>query len=248
MTCAPLPTSLRALRNLAIRTALIAGLATALGGCQYVTTQEVTGAVPVDYRQRHPIAIKEGQRTVEMFIGRSRGALTPAQRGDVVAFAQTWAREATGGIIIEVPTAAPNARAAHDAAGEVQVMLAAAGVPAHAVDVRLYRPAPGKLATVKLDYPVMTASVGPCGMWPQDLGASWQRAYSENRQYWNFGCAHQRYLAAMVENPADLVQPRGETSIYAARRSVALDKFRKGEGTATNYPQATQGKISGVGQ
>ena len=51
----------------------------------------------------------------------------------------------------------------------------------------------------------------------------------------------------MVENKADLVQPRGEAPAYTARRSVTLDKYRKGESTATTYPNANQGKISDVG-
>ena len=81
---------------------------------------------------------------------------------------------------------------------------------------------------------------------------SWRLRYDpvwcENRPYWNLGCAYQRNLAAMVDNPADLVQPRGETPIYAARRTQALDKYRKGEATATVYPNANEGKISDVGK
>ena len=52
----------------------------------------------------------------------------------------------------------------------------------------------------------------------------------------------------MVDNPADLVQPRGEQAGYSARRTVVLDKYRKGDSTATTYPNANQGKISDVGQ
>ena len=61
-----------------------------------------------------------------------------------------------------------------------------------------------------------------------DLGPA-DPNYTENQPYWNFGCASQRNLAAMVDNPADLVQPRGESPAYTARRSVAIDKYRKGE-------------------
>jgi pilus assembly protein CpaD len=52
----------------------------------------------------------------------------------------------------------------------------------------------------------------------------------------------------MVDNPADLVQPRGETPPMAGRRSVVLDKYRRGEGTATQYPDANRGRISDIGQ
>jgi pilus assembly protein CpaD len=101
---------------------------------------------------------------------------------------------------------------------------------------------------MRLHYPKVTADVGPCGLWPYDLGPTYDREHNENRQFYNFGCANQRNLAAMVENPSDLVQPRGETPIYTGRRTTALEKYRRGESTATVYPDATKGKISEVGQ
>ena len=52
----------------------------------------------------------------------------------------------------------------------------------------------------------------------------------------------------MVENPADLVQPRGDTPAYAARRSTVLEKYRKGEPTNTRYEEKDKGKISDVGK
>jgi pilus assembly protein CpaD len=48
----------------------------------------------------------------------------------------------------------------------------------------------------------------------------------------------------MVDNPADLVQPRGETPAYAPRRSVVLDKYRKGENPTGVYSGCGAGKIS----
>jgi pilus assembly protein CpaD len=236
--------------KLTARMLLVVGVAAVLGGCNYAAREIQAGYdYPNDYRLRHPIVIKEGDRTVELFVGRARGALTPTQRADIGAFATTWARESTGGIIIDVPVGTPNAHAANDATREIRSILSATGVPAQAVRVQNYQPRnPAALATIRLNYPKMTASVGPCGLWPHDMGASWGRHYNENVQYWNFACANQRNLAAMVENPADLVQPRGESSIYTARRSVVLDKFRKGESTATQYPAQDKGKISTVGQ
>lgn len=238
--------SVQSLRSITARAALVAGLAAALAGCG---ARLVSDPYPNDYRERHPIAISEGESSVELFIGRARGGLAPSQRADVSAFANTWAREGTGGIVLEVPTGTPNARAANDAVREVQAILSATGVPPQAVRVRSYQPeSPARLATVRLNYPKMVAKVGPCGLWPNDLGAAYERQYNENRQYWNFGCAHQRNLAAMVENPADLVQPRGETPIYTARRTTVIDKYRKGESSATSYPNPNLGKISSVGQ
>ena len=94
----------------------------------------------------------------------------------------------------------------------------------------------------------MVAETGPCGLWPDDVGPTYHGVYNTNRPHWNHGCATQRNLAAQVDNPADLVQPRAEAPVYTARRSTVLDKYRKGESTATQYPDANKGKISDVGQ
>ncbi len=228
------------------RLAAAASLAATLAGCYQA--HENLAAVPDDYRQRHPITLQEGNRTAELFIGNSRGSLTPAQRADVLAFAQVWKKEASGGVLIDVPSGTPNERAANESLHEIQAILIGAGVPPQGIAVRPYRPAdPNKLATVKLVYPRITAEAGPCGLWPHDLGPADFAAYDSNKPYWNLGCASQRNLAAMVDNPADLVQPRGDQPAYEARRAVALDKYRKGESTATTYPNENKGKISDVG-
>jgi pilus assembly protein CpaD len=231
----------------AIRALVAAGCAF-LSGCN--TTQQVAGVpdVPPDYRMRHPIVLKEADRTMEVFIGTNRGALTPAQRADVLAFAQTWRREATGGVIIDIPSGTGNAHAAGDAVHEIRSILTATGVPPQSIVVRGYHPSRNKLATIRINYPRIAAEAGPCGVWPSDLGPSLDRNYNENQPFWNLGCSTQRNLAAMVENPADLVQPRGETPPYAPRRSVVIDKYRRGESTATVYPNDDKSKISDVGK
>jgi pilus assembly protein CpaD len=228
------------------RLAAAAGLAVTLAGCY--TAQQNVEAVPTDYRQRHPITLQDATRTVEVFVGSSRGALTPQGRADVLALAQAWKREATGGILIDVPAGTPNERAANETTHEIQSILTSAGVPPQGIAVRPYRPAaPGRLATIKLVYPRITAEAGPCGLWPNDMGPSDFAAWDSNKPYWNLGCASQRNLAAMVDNPADLVQPRGEGEVYAARRAVVLDKYRQGQSTATVYPNENKGRISNVG-
>jgi pilus assembly protein CpaD len=237
-------------RAAAARLLAIAGCVAMLAGCvsDQAAIQEVP-QVPHDSRQRHPIAIREGVHTVELFIGTKRGELTLDQRADVVAFAHTWRRDAAGGIIIDLPTGTRNEVAAANVLPEVRSILTNMGVPPRDIAVRPYRPNdPRTLATMRLNYPRMVASAGPCGMWPHDLGPTMDREHSENLEYWNFGCASQHNLAAQVENPADLVQPRGEGPTYTPRRTTVVEKYRSGIGTATIYPNANDGKISGLGK
>jgi pilus assembly protein CpaD len=227
------------------------GLAVSLAGC--MESKVAQGAYPTDYRERHPITLKEGERTVEVFLGRNRGGLTPSQRADVLAFAQIWKREATSGIVVDVPRGGPTDHAAADSMREIHSIFAASGVPSKAVFVRPYRPPAASLVSIKINYSKLVAEAGPCGKWPDDIGISPGSKYTENQPYWNFGCANQRNLAAMVDNPADLVQPRGEGPAYTARRSVAIDKYRKGEAPGGVYPLDSThgydtGKISDIGK
>jgi pilus assembly protein CpaD len=239
-------------RNRALRLAgTLVGLAVALGACTHTDgVPTTTAAIPEDYRMRHPIAVQEANQSVVVFVGRGRGGLSGSQRADVVGLAQGWAQEATGAITADVPVNTPNARAAADSFREIRSLLAAAGVPPHGLVVHNYRPDdPRHLATIRLSYPKLRAVAGPCGLWPEDLGPSIKnKSYFDNKQYYNFGCANQRNMAAMIDNPADLVQPRPETPPYTLRRSEAFEKYRKGETTATAYPEAEKAKLSDTGK
>jgi pilus assembly protein CpaD len=52
----------------------------------------------------------------------------------------------------------------------------------------------------------------------------------------------------MIDHPSDLVQPRGETPSYSARRTVMFDKYRKGESPGSTDANADKGKISEIGK
>ena len=230
-----------------LRALTVIGVATSLVGCYQRDTWHNSYAY--DYRTRHPINLHEGEHSVEIFVGRNRGGLTPSQRADVLSFAQVWRREANSGIIVDVPNRAAIARAATASVREIASILIASGIPRRAINVRSYRSA-NVPSSIKLTYAKVVAEAGPCGLWPHDLGPSLNYEYSDNRPYWNFGCASQHNLAEMVENPIDFVQPRGESPAYTPRRTVVLEKYRKGDspsGTYNGY-DLSSGQISGIGK
>jgi pilus assembly protein CpaD len=225
------------------------GLAVVLGACSHAD-DAVTASIPDDYRLRHPIAVQEADQSIVIFVGHARGGLSAEQRADVLGLAKIWLHEGSGAITADLPVDTPNARAAADSFREIRALLAAAGVPARGIIVRNYHPEDQRqLATIRLNYPKISAVAGPCGLWPEDLGPSIKnKSYYENKSYYNFGCANQRNLAAMVDNPSDLVQPRPETAAYTARRTQAFDKYRKGTPTTTTYPEADKAKLSDTGK
>lgn len=240
----------RRIAVLAIRTAIVGGCAIFVCAC--TTDQPQVAAVPdvpYDYRQRHPITMTEVSHTLQIFVGTSRGELNAAQRAEVAQFAYSWRREATGGVAIELPVGASNERAAAESAHMIRSILAAASVPPNSIVVRGYQ-APGhNIAPIRVSYPKIAGQAGPCGLWPEDIGPSYTRDHFENQPVWNHGCATQRNLAAMVDNPEDLVQPRGETPAFQMRRTVVIESYRTGASTATTpATNASEAKISDLGK
>ena len=227
------------------RPRVVAGCALFVCGCN--TDQPQVAAVPdvpTDYRLRHPISIREADRTLEDLRRlQPRRARLRRNAREVLAFAQTWRREATGGVLVDLPVGIEQrarrgrvaARDSLDPGGERR-----AGGRRHRAQLSS---SPRKLATVRVTYPKITAQAGPCGVWPQDIGPSFNRDYFENQPYWNFGCASQRNLAAMVANPADLVQPRAETPIYTARQTTVVEKYRQGARPRPRIP-TVQSKLA----
>ncbi|NPU13943.1 CpaD family pilus assembly lipoprotein [Bradyrhizobium sp. 83012] len=236
-------------RRLQLAVAL-AGTAVLLGACNFRRDPAVTASIPDDYRLRHPIAVQEAPDSLVVFVGQGRGGLTAEQRADVMGLAQSWMRQGTGAISADVPSGTPNARAAADSMREIQSLFAAAGVPPHGITVRNYQPKdPRQMAAIRLSYPKLSATAGPCGVWPDDLGPSIKnKNWFDNKPDWNFGCAYQRNMAAMVDNPSDLVQPRPETPSYTTRRTALFEKYRKGASTAITYPEADKAKLSDTGK
>jgi pilus assembly protein CpaD len=237
-------------RRVGRTTAILIGLGLSLGGCMHDGPVATATNFPDDYRLRHPIAVEEANHSIVIFVGQGRGGLSAEQRADVMGLAQSWVHDGTGAIAADVPIDTPNARAAADSFREIQAMLSAAGVPARGLTVHRYHPEnPRHLAAIRLRYPRLRAEAGPCGLWPDDLGPSIDnKHYFDNKDYYNFGCSYQRNMAAMVEDPSDLVQPRPETPPYTARRSEAFEKYRKGTTTATPYPESDKAKLSDTGK
>lgn len=230
-----------------VRAALFLGLAAmAVAGCQ--TDRIVTGAVPVDYRDRHPIQINEGIRSVQLFIGSGRTGLTPEQRALAGGFASQWRRYGSGPMTIELPTNVANEVSSSRTVQELKSLLASSGVPPRAIQVVAYQSqAPSNVAPVRLVFPAINAQVANrCHAGLENLGITENYEGWQNYSMRNFGCATQHNIAAAVANPEDLVQPRAEQPAYAPRRKTVIEKYRQGQDPSTSYPNAA--KASTVGQ
>ena len=100
----------RGTARLAIRAAIVAGCAFLICGCN--TDQPQVAAVPdvpTDYRLRHPITISEADHASKSSSGPIAASSAATQRAEVLAFAQTWKHEATGGVVVDLPVGTSNA-------------------------------------------------------------------------------------------------------------------------------------------
>lgn len=232
-----------------VAAALLTGLVSLLvAGCH--PDRVVTGTLPSDYRDRHPIQVNEGTRVVQMYIGSGRSGLTPEQRAIAGSFASQWRRYGSGPLTIELPVAVANEVSSSRTVQELRSLLAASGVPPHGILIRSYQsPDPSNIAATRLVFPAVRAQVASrCHAGTEDLGPTPTFQSAQNYPYWNFGCATQNNLAVTVANPEDLVQPRAETPPYAARRRQALEKYRQGQDPSSVYNTNSNAAVSTVGR
>jgi pilus assembly protein CpaD len=229
---------------------LLAGIAlgVALSGCGTDRIVSNAGRDPSDYRDRHPIVLADKNHTLDIFVGTNAGALDPRQREDLRAFAQEFREFGKGTMTAFVPVGSTNPGA--DARG-IETIRAALGGPRGYVPLAIQTYAvedPSLAAPIRLSFAELAAKVPhPCGQWPKDLSGSNTKEGIENEQYWNYGCASQHNLAAMVADPIDLVRPQTEGRIDVVKRSAAIEKLRKGTDPATSYDDKNKATISTLG-
>lgn len=214
----------RAVAGRRVALLMAAALTALLAGCAPPNPADLTGSVPDDYRVTHPIAISEKLDTMDIPVGVDMARLPAGFQQTIAGFAQRFIASGSGLMAIVSPVDSPNEVAAATISHEVRDILIASGVAPNEISFRGYKAGPEETgAPVRLAYNRMSAHTDACGPWTDDVNKN-----SSNRNYKNFGCATQQNLAAMVENPIDLLYPRGVMPSDAARRTTVLKKYRDG--------------------
>ena len=205
--------------------------ALSLAGCASHSTNDYkVGSVNSTYKTKHPILIDEQEKVLDIPVPSSSYALTLPAASAIDGFTSGYTRGANGLITIMLPAGSPNESAARRLMPAIIEALTGAGVARRQIRSTTYFAGEhGSSAPVRLSYSAVTANVEGCGKWPEDLAAQG----IENRNYHNFGCASQNNLAAQISNPADLISPRGMTSIDPERRVNAIQDYRDGNVTSS---------------
>jgi pilus assembly protein CpaD len=214
-----------------------------LAGCGTTERMIATSSIPeYDYRVRHPIALAEAPRTLDIFVEPRTGQIDRHSAAQLREFAGLYRKFGRGAITIMAPVG-PAGRPPIE---PVRDALFRAGARGRTI-VDRYPAGPALAAPVRLSFLGLKAEVADrCGQWPRDLALGSGVKEWENKPYWNFGCAYQSAFAAQVADPRDLVAPQGETPTDTAMRTRAIESLRKGEDPTTNW-KLVNSSISTVG-
>ncbi len=207
-------------------------MAAALAGCKTSDDHsKVAGWSLLDPNQRHPIMVSQQPAHLNVHVPRGAHGLSPVQRADVVDFVNRYRAADAGNsrLVISVPSGAPNEVAAMNATEDIRGLLLDGGFSESGITVEAFNDESNNEPAIRISYMRYVAEGPQCGHdWSENLAHG-----PNNNAYPNFGCSNQRNLAGMIANPADLLGPRTEGQRYAERRDEVMDKYVKGDVTAT---------------
>lgn len=207
-------------------------IALPLAGCEHEADigPRVAGWSLIDPAQRHPIIVSQQPEAMDIHVSQASRGLTPAQRSDILAFADRSRAGDAGNsrLVISTPSGGANEVAAMAAVGEIRDILSNQGFSASSIAVEARHATSGR-DPIRVSYLRYVAEPPSCGSWPQNLAHD-----PYNLPYPNFGCSAQHNFAVQVANPADLLGPRTQSDRPGERRGEQWDKYVKGESTAAN--------------
>lgn len=216
--------------------AALVAMAAFSAGCSTTATSDVDPS-DYDYRLRHPIMISEEPEVMDMRVGMNGPAISPEIETAIRDYVGEYRADGTGSITIQVPTGSANEAAAASTGRAVHYALVRSGVARGQIQVAPYEVGDyAKIAPLRLSYLRVKAVVPRCGIWPDANQGSYL-----NKDFYNFGCAQQQNLAAMVANPADFMKPKPMGPADGYRRADVISKYRRGEDPQTNIMLISSG-------
>ncbi len=216
-----------------------AGLALALlSACAGSSAGPETAAAPRTDSEQWEDRVHVVSHPDEVLLALHAEGLSAAQNQALDGLLGRWLAAEAREILISAPTGGPNGEIAGRMAVAARQRLVAMGAPSASVRVMGYNAAGAPNAPLKVGFLRYTAEVPQCGGWENVT------ATRNNTAYDNFGCAVTANIAAQVANPEDLLGPRPEGPIDSGRRATVLDKYRKGEVTASAKDEQSNGVVS----
>jgi pilus assembly protein CpaD len=206
--------------------------AVALSACAH------DGIVAADYTPLTPTeqyTIEVRQHPDQIQLAPNPGGLTRNQEAALADLAERWRSGGGGLITIQAPNGVDSTATTESA----RALLVTLGASPDEVRTVGYAPPAGARPAVIVGYAAFQATGPQCGTQWESLATDYS-----NEPHHNYGCAVTANIATQIANPRDLIAPRTMGPADATRRSVVLDKYRKGETTSTAKDEQATGTLS----
>lgn len=220
--------------------ALGAGLA-ALGACaSYAPT-----AVPENYLEgtelsRNEVGVVQRAEFLEVAIPAEASQLSDADRARIRSFVGAYAQSGHGPLVLSLPQATANPQLAVTAVAEARSIAWEKGIQYDEITGEAHGAGATESQPMILAFQAYDAVAPDCAS-KATLDFS---DVSSNNTLPTLGCSVRTNLAAMIADPADLLGDRPLGPSDNARRDIILQKFRRGESTASVRSVQESGAVS----
>ena len=207
------------------------GLALLIGGCSLTADNQFdedsrfyTPVDNLDYRDKFPIGVKNVTTAVELPGKNGRERLSPSEILQISDMASAFLEQMENQLVVSIPGGAAGDARVLSRAKQIGDLVKRRGVPASRMMLRVAGEDTSSDGPIVISYSRLVITVSECGIW--DKVSSHDVTNTSNP---NFGCATQRNIGLMIDNPRDLIEPRQTTATHdAVRSSVVLEAYRSG--------------------
>jgi len=206
-----------------IKSLMTVGLASALlASCSTQRPQELPLFL------KNPIQVAESVERLELYARPDGMSLSARDQDAVATFLSAYARYGDGPLYINMPSQG-NA-GTFQTQGMVKTMMAQIGLAGVPIQEGQYQTAHYGPSPVVVSYRRLKTL-------PQDCTIRDSLAYTRtNQPYRQFGCSASANLAAMIDDPRQLLAPYALGEPDMRRRMTVYDKYIKGENPASQHP------------
>ena len=206
----------------------------ALSAC--ASTTQSARSIPTKPEDRFPVTVDQQTVTMTVAIDKSMSDLTVVDKARLNAFVESYIVGGHGLITVTAPSGNPSDFYGQEMASDIRKELNRLGIEWDEMLGATYRVSgDADMQEVIVSFSRFVASATPCG----DFSGAWIRNRA-NVSSKNFGCANQNNLAAMIVDPHDLIEPTPMSPADTARRTLAIDNYRKDDTTSSATEQSSQ--------
>ncbi|NNC35935.1 MAG: hypothetical protein EX271_01910 [Acidimicrobiales bacterium] len=179
---------------------------------------------------RNKITVAETVERLELYTQPSGLNLSTRDQDAVTDFVHLYGQSGQGPMYINIPENATKGLGVQQAKSAISSRMQSMGIPGSGIQMGNYKAKGDVPAPVVVSFRRLTTAPIDC-----QQGASLTLT-STNQPYGNFGCAQTANLAAMIDDPRQLLAPYALTPSTMIRRSTVIDAYAAGETTATPRP------------